>query len=140
MVNVGTAIMAAALGLTALAQTGDVAAGLETATRTYRSKGYSPSGWEQAGRLANATEVRLPVSLKAGHSYQIIALCEKKCTDLDLQLFDAKGKEVDWDAQDDSYPIVAAYAHATEDYSLRVVMSACGQSQCAFGVKAFVKN
>ncbi|MCW3848345.1 hypothetical protein OF829_13955 [Sphingomonas sp. LB-2] len=140
MGTIGITILAAALGLTAVAQAGEVASALEVATKTYRSKGYSPAGWEQMGRLANAADTRLVLPLKGGHSYQIVAVCERKCTDLDLQLFDAAGKEVDWDAQDDNFPIVATYAQATQDYTLRVAMSACGQTQCAFGVKAFVKN
>jgi hypothetical protein len=135
LVTLGLTLPAAAAG-----DSSEVNETLATATSTYRDKGYSPAGWEKFGALANATDVRLPLPLKAGKSYQIVAACEKKCTDLDLQLFDAEGKEVDWDAQDDDFPIVVANSKTAQVYTLRVVMSACKAGPCAYGAKAFVKN
>ena len=137
---IGLAALGLAVPVAAAVDAGEVAATLATATTTYRDKGYSPAGWEKFGTLANATDIRLPLPLKAGKSYQIVAACEKKCTDLDLQLFDAEGKEVDWDAQDDDFPIVVANSKTAQVYSLRIVMSACKEGPCAFGAKAFVKN
>lgn len=132
--------LAVAVPVAAAVQQSEVAASLATATKTYRGKGYAPAGWEKFGKLGNATEVRLDVPLKAGHSYQVVGACDKKCTDLDFQLFDAAGKEVDFDAQDDDFPIVAVHAAVAATYTVRVVMSACGQASCTFGVKAFVKS
>ena len=149
MGRIGTALGIAALGgalpvaaavQSVPAQSVDVDLALNQATRTYRDKGYSPAGWQKNGSLANATDVRETISLKGGKSYHIVAACDKKCTDLDLQLFDAAGKEVDWDAQDDNFPIVTTYAQTTQVYTVRVVMSACGKGACVYGAKAFIKN
>jgi len=124
----------------AAVQASEVESMLGVATRAYAQKGYAPAGWEKFGTLANATDLRVTIALKPGKSYQIVAACDKKCSDLDLQLFDAAGKEVDFDAQDDDFPIVAANAGIVQPYTLRIVMSACSQASCAFGAKAFVKN
>ena len=144
MSRTGNAIMVAALGIAlpvaAAVQSVDVDTALTRATKTYRDKGYSPAGWERAGTLANASDRRETIPLKGGRSYQIMAVCERKCTDLDLQLFDATGKEIDWDATDDAIPVVAAYVQTSQVYTVRVVMSGCGQGPCAFGAKAFIKD
>ena len=144
MGKAGTAIMIAALGaavpVAAAVQATGIDATLERTTKLYRDKGYSPAGWQKAGQLANATDLREPIALKGGRSYQIIAVCERKCTDLDLQLFDAAGKEVDWDATEDAVPVVATYAQTSQTYTLRIVMSACGQGPCSFGAMAFIKD
>ena len=144
MRRIGTCLalmgLALAVPVAAAVQTAGVEATLATATKAYGEKGYAPAGWEKFGKLANAADQRVTIALKAGRSYQIVAACDKKCTDLDLQIFDAAGKEVDFDAQDDDFPIVAVHAASAQTYTLRVVMSACGQSTCEFGAKAFVKN
>ena len=141
-IRTGFALLAliVAWPVAAAVQSGDVEAILATATKTYGEKGYAPAGWEKFGALANAADQRVAITLKPGRSYQIVAACDTKCTDLDLQIFDAAGKEVDFDAQDDDFPIVAVHAATAQTYSLRVVMSACGKSPCAFGAKAFVKK
>lgn len=136
----GIAGLCVAVPVAAMVQSGEVVSTLETATRTYKEKGYSPAGWQKFGQLPRATDVRETVTLKGGRSYQIVGSCDEQCSDLDFQLFDARGKEIDWDAQDDDFPIVAAYASTTQAYTLRIVMSACKKSPCAYGVKAFVKD
>ena len=144
MGRIGTAsaiaALVAAIPVAASVQSADVDRLLNQATKTYRDKGYSPLGWQKGGTLANTSDVRETIPLKGGRSYSIIALCDDNCSDLDLQLFDAAGKEVDWDAQDDDFPIVAIGARTTQVYTVRVVMSACRRGSCAFGAKAFVKN
>jgi len=134
------AALAVAVPVAAAVQQGEVERILATATKAYRDKGYAPAGWEKFGKLTNATDIRVEIPLKAGRSYQIVAACDKKCTDVDLQLFDPAGQEVDFDAQDDDFPIVAVHAATAQVYTIRVVMSACAPGGCAFGVKAFVKN
>jgi hypothetical protein len=108
----------------------------DKADEIYTEKGYAGTGWERRGELAQGKEQLIQVTLNGGTSYQLIGVCDTDCKNLDIQLLDANGKEVDKDIEDDDFPIVGVLASGT--YTARVTMTAC-EGSCAFGVKAFAK-
>lgn len=108
----------------------------DKADEIYTGKGYAGTGWERRGTLEQGKELRIPVTLNGGASYQLIGVCDTSCKNMDIQLLDASGKEVDKDVEDDDFPIVGVEASGT--YTARVVMIAC-EGSCGFGVKAFAK-
>lgn len=107
----------------------------DKAAEIYKSKGYSETGWQQRGELAQGAEVSYSVSLKGGSQYSVVGMCDTDCSNLDAYLTDSSGKLVDSDVEDDDFPIVAASASGT--YTLRLVMKACKSAPCAIGAKAF---
>jgi hypothetical protein len=108
----------------------------DKADEIYTQKGYTATGWERRGTLAQGKEQLIQVALSGGASYQLIGVCDTDCKNLDIQLLDANGKEVDKDVEDDDFPIVGADASGT--YTARVTMTTC-EGTCAFGVKSFSK-
>ncbi len=108
------------------------------ALEAYREQGYKPTGWEQKGKLAAKGEQLFKVTLTGGSSFQLVGVCDNDCDDLDIQLLDSAGKEVDKDDKKDDFPIVGTTSAGT--YQARVTMVACKTDRCAFGVKAFVQG
>lgn len=105
---------------------------------TYGEHGFKPTGWTKQGTLAKGDEVRLAVTFSgSGSNFQLVGMCDEGCEDLDIQLLDASGKEVDKDDSKDDFPIVGTTSAGT--YTARVKMVSCAASSCAYGVKAFVK-
>lgn len=63
----------------------------------------------------------------------IWAICDLNCDDLDLVLYDAKGRVVDADDLSDDYPVVQAPHEG--NFSVRVIMYYCTQPEgCAVTV------
>ncbi len=108
----------------------------DKADEIYTEKGYAGTGWERRGELGQGKEQRIQITLGGGTSYQLIGVCDTNCKNLDIELLDANGKEVDKDVEDDDFPIVGVEGSGT--YTARVTMTAC-EGSCAFGVKAFAK-
>jgi hypothetical protein len=67
-------------------------------------------------------------------------LCGKACTNLDIQLLSPIGKVVASDMEADSTPIASFTPAKSGDYTVRVVMTGCSASPCAFVTKAFTKK
>ena len=136
----GLALLAAgAAPLAAMASDDDfITMLLGKADEPYAKEGYKPTGWSQRGALPKGQEARFTVALSGATDFQLVGVCDSDCDDLDIQLLDSTGKEVDEDDKKDDFPIVGAPAAGT--YTARVTMAACSSSACAFGLKAYVKK
>ncbi|MBC9031240.1 hypothetical protein IAG41_02450 [Sphingomonas sp. JC676] len=136
-VGLGLAAFTAVVVPTAASSAQDTIGQLfDKADEIYTEKGYTGTGWERRGELAQGKEQLIQVTLSGAASYQLIGVCDTDCKNLDIQLLDANGKEVDKDVEDDDFPIVGALASGP--YTARVTMTAC-EGSCAFGLKAFAK-
>ena len=109
----------------------------EKATELFGEKGYSPTGWSNNGTLSQGAEKRVSVTLKGASVYTIVGMCDGDCSDLNLNLLDSSGNEVDNDLEDDDFPIVATSAAGS--YTLNVSMKACKSSNCRFRLVAYKK-
>jgi hypothetical protein len=136
-IGLGLAALVAAVAPIAASADDDVIQQLfDKANEIYSQKGYAGTGWEQRGTLQQGAEVRIPVKLSGGGEYSLVGVCDTDCSNMDIQLLDASGKEVAKDVEDDDFPIVGVTASGS--YVARVIMVACKDS-CAYGVKSFVK-
>lgn len=130
-------LFALALGLAGL-QSGDLDAKLATAAQVSRNQGLSATGWSQRGTLGEGATAGFTLRLDAGRSYQLVGACGG-CSDMDLQLLDAAGREADKDDLPDETPVVLVKPGKTQNYTLRVTMSGCASASCAWGVAAYSK-
>lgn len=131
------AACAALLPGAALAQDSVIVQLLGKAVEIFKEKGYADTGWQQLGELQQGETRQITLKLTGGNDYLVVGVCDGDCKDMNLQLLDIGGSEVDSDTEDDDVPVVAASASGT--YSARVTMVACSKSPCAFGLKAFRK-
>ncbi len=86
------------------------------------------------GRMTQIIEYRL----ESGKSYAFLGVCDEDCGDLDLSLYDASNRVVDYDAQIDDFPLVQAYVLRDSVFRVKVTMSNCS-NVCAYGVGVFQK-
>jgi hypothetical protein len=103
----------------------------------YTEKGYEPTGWEHRGTLKPGEDEMLPVTLAGGSEYHIVGACDADCSDFDIELLDANGKQVDVDDKEDDFPIVVS--DASGSFTAHLLMSKCASASCAYGVKIFRK-
>jgi hypothetical protein len=112
---------------------------LTTAGRSLAERGYTLSHDVSTGSLDQGATQDLTLSLDAGTQYQILGVCDNDCTDVDLTLYDAAGREVDSDLQVDDYPVVSVSPARSGRYRVHVSMATCSAEPCYFGVGVFAK-
>lgn len=135
--NIAWAAMMLA-GLAGL-QSADVEARLAKAAEVSRGEGLAPTGWAQRGQLGEGAKAGFTLRLERGRAYQFVGACGGGCSDLDLQLLDAAGNQVDMDDQPDDLPVVVVTPPRGQTYTLRVTMSGCPAAACGYGVVGFAK-
>lgn len=91
-----------------------------------------------AGCLPGGRAATLPMRLDAGLDYAVVAVCEKgACSELDMVLLDDARRVVGVDVEPGAEPRVDLHSAWSSDYLLRVLLSECRASECAFAVGVF---
>lgn len=103
----------------------------------FKDKGFEKTGWINNGSLAAGATKTVNLQLKGGSGYGVVGICDKDCGDLNLNLYDSSGKEVDNDVKDDDLPIVVAAE--TGNYTLKVSMVKCKSSSCRYRLISYGK-
>ena len=73
------------------------------------------------------------VYLQAGADYRLAARCDTDCTDLDLSLRDANGRELAADRDMDDFPGFTFRAPYTGAYRVNLEMARCRAYRCQVG-------
>jgi hypothetical protein len=76
-------------------------------------------------------------TLDQGHTYQIYAVCDGDCEDLDLCIYDSNNNEIECDESSDDLPIVSVSPKWTGRFRLWVKMYDCTINPCKFGIAIF---
>jgi hypothetical protein len=100
-------------------------------------EGYQELPMEETGSLDQEHELRFPVRLEAGVDYQIAAICDDPCSDLDLTLFDPWGGVVAEDRFPDATPLLGVFSEEPTTFRLGVTMVECRENPCNFRVMFF---
>ena len=93
----------------------------------------------QTGSLNEGGTQAITFTLDIGREYAILGLCDEDCTDVDLTLFDAAGRQVSIDVKDDDYPVVSVAPGRTGTYRVQVSMATCSAEPCRYGVGVFAR-
>jgi hypothetical protein len=81
----------------------------------------------------------ITINLRAGNKYGIIGVCDGDCRDLDIALYDRRGKLITSDMQDDDIPAIGFTPTRSGTYRVRVDMAHCRTGACYYGVGVFGK-
>lgn len=111
---------------------------IEQASKVLRERGFEKTDTYD-GSLDNEAAESLTLALRAGRQYAVLALCDNDCSDLDLRLFDATGKEIDADIEDDDNPVLTVAPEHDGKFRLKIIMAKCSTSPCFYGVGLFSK-
>jgi hypothetical protein len=99
--------------------------------------GFALSHDPYTGTLYDNTYEDLTLTLHSGVSYALVGVCDNDCSDLDLILYDAVGREVSSALRPDDKPVVVAAPRWTGQYRLRVIMARCLAQPCFYGIGIF---
>lgn len=112
---------------------------IEAAAESFFENGYHYGGYSHEGSLDDGGSERLTVRLGAGLETQLIGACDTDCSDFDLTLYDASGKEVAADLEEDDFPIVSTRPGKDAAYTILVQMVDCTADPCHYAIQQFVK-
>jgi hypothetical protein len=99
-----------------------------------RNQGFNLIVANQRGQMyTGGNDVYFVVYLQAGANYRFAARCDSDCTDLDLSLRDANGREVAADRDYDDVPTFNFRAPYTGAYRVTLEMARCRAYRCQVG-------
>jgi hypothetical protein len=99
-----------------------------------RGRGFNLIVANQRGQMYTGSgDVYFVVYLQAGQTYHFAARCDTDCTDLDLSLRDANGRELIADRDYDDFPGFNFRAPYTGAYRVTLEMARCNAYRCQVG-------
>ncbi len=78
-----------------------------------------------------------PISLRAGVTYRVFAVCDNDCSDVDLEVYDATGGFVGRDVAVNDTPYVEITPAADGTAYARVWLAACEHEPCYVGMRVY---
>lgn len=102
--------------------------------------GYSRAAGPFAGGLAQGGERRFQVMLRAGQPYRAVGVCDTRCGDLDLRLYDPNGTLVAQDARADAAPMIQINPVFTGTHTIEVAMARCAAEPCYFAFNVYSRQ
>jgi hypothetical protein len=112
---------------------------LDNAAQKLGKNGFELTHRIHTGELRQGQQEEIRVELDRGRAYVIVGVCDNDCKDVDLKLFDPRGREIDSDVQLDDFPAVAAEPARTDNYTVRAIMAACTAAPCRYGFGVFAR-
>lgn len=126
------------------ALTAEQRAQLEQLVRTYLDEAVRRNGGGMAPAAGFSDEIadlqpgadhRWQVDLLGGANYRILGGCDNECSNLDIELVDARGAVVASDLGPNDFPVVNFTPAANGRYIVRVMMQACSVAPCYAGAR-----
>lgn len=103
-------------------------------------RGYVADRAPVMGNLNNDNQESVLINLNAGIQYALLGVCDNDCRDVDLRVYDPLGNMLGEDVATDDTPVVEFVAATTGQYRVSVIMAACNQNPCYYGVQVFVRS
>ena len=102
----------------------------------YSSDGYSVQNYI-IGTLNEDEEDSWTFYFKGGYDYKLVGVCDEDCSDIDMAIYDGKGRLLDEDVLEDDYPIVDVSVATGGNYKVELDMYSCSVEPCYFGFAIF---
>lgn len=99
--------------------------------------GYQRAAGPFAGGLAARQGRRFPVTLRAGQDYRIVGVCDRRCGDLDLRLYDSANALIGQDVLEDDTPILHVRPTMTGQYWIEAIVYSCTGDRCFFAFNVY---
>ena len=117
--------------------------------RGYLNQAQTRSGenWPVANDIADEiapiqpdADHRSEVNLSGGTSYRLLGACDDDCSNLDIELIDARtGSVVASDSAPNDFPVVNFAPPQGGAYTIRLIMRACSEAPCYAGVRVLAR-
>ena len=112
---------------------------LEAVGKRLAADGFRLTHHIFTGNLKEKEFENVVFELEKGGTYVILGVCDNDCKDVDLQLLNSRGRQIDKDEDLDDNPVVGVAPEQNERYTVRAVMASCSQSPCRYGLGVFRK-
>lgn len=137
------ALVSASLGAAANAQVPDpfareLAQKLAHAELTLSEQGYLRAAGPFPGGVAARETRAIPLSLRAGQEYSIVAVCDGRCV-LDLRLIDPNGVPFARGAAGEGAWVMRVRPRLTGSHTVNVEAIRCGAAQCWYAVNVYAR-
>lgn len=100
-------------------------------------QGYARAAGPFAGGVAAREGRRFNLMLRAGQDYRIVGVCESRCRDLDMRLFDSENRLIAQDVLEDSVPIIHVRPRVTGRHDIEVEIMGCTGAPCWFAFNVY---
>jgi hypothetical protein len=116
-----------------------IVAQLQQAQNVLAQQGYQPVGQPYSGGLQPGEHWNVPAEMHVGYEYQIVGVCDRDCTDLDLRLFDGNGGLIIEDTAVSNQPNVGVIPTTSGMFTIQVHMYACTVAPCYYAVALYAR-
>lgn len=116
-----------------------IVAQLQQAQANLAQQGYQMVGQPYSGGLQPGEAWNVPAEMHVGYEYQIVGVCDRDCTDLDLRLFDGNGGLIIEDTSVNSQPNVGVLPTGSGMFTIQVHMYACTVAPCYYAVALYAR-
>ena len=118
---------------------GQLLALLRHADQLMNQYGYNRAAGPFSGELNARATARFPITLRAGGDYRIVGVCDTRCSDLDMRLYDQSGTLRGQDVDTDDVPVVQANPSVTGVYNVEVIMYQCRAAPCYYAFNVYTR-
>ena len=113
---------------------------LRAASDELRSDGWRKSHDYFTDKIYRGRTESYKITLDAKERYMIVAFCDTDCDDVDMRLYDNRGKEIDDDVQTDDFPVVGVQTGSSARYEVEVWAPGCYARRCTIGIGVFYQR
>jgi hypothetical protein len=99
--------------------------------------GYARAAGPFAGGLDQGRAQRRSIMLRAGQDYRIVGVCDERCRDLDMRLYDPNGQVIAQDVLADDVPVIHIRPGFTGQHTIEVAMTRCSGSPCWYAFNVY---
>ena len=114
-----------------------IVAQLQQVQASLAAQGYQMVGQPASGGLQPGQAWDMPAQMAVGYEYQIVGVCDRDCSDLDIRLFDGNGGVIAEDTTTTSQPNVGVIPATSGTFTVQVHMYACTVAPCYYAVALY---
>ncbi|HYD89391.1 MAG TPA: hypothetical protein VEA80_18070 [Vitreimonas sp.] len=115
----------------------ELAQRLSRAETVLVENGYARAAGPFAAGLGEREGRRFSLMMRAGQDYRVVGVCESRCRDFNLRLFDASGRLIGQDVLEDNVPVVHVRPRTTGRHTVEVEMVRCVSEPCWFAFNVY---
>ena len=117
----------------------DLARQLARAETMPGQHGYQRVAGPFAGGLPERLNRRFQLTLRAGQDYELIGVCDGRCRDIDMRIYDANDKVLGADTLSGDVPMLRVHPIFTGLYTVEVTMNQCAADECFFAYNVYAR-
>lgn len=115
----------------------DLARGLADAEQNVGERHYTRIAGPFAGALPARLTRRVRLTMRAGQQYEIIGVCDARCGDLNLRMFDGADRLITEDVLTNNVPVLDVSPPLTGLYTIEVEMARCAGDPCYYAFNVY---